>query len=139
MTRRSSAALFDFKLEWTAPVALVAKGASGISVFEAVDKQLGLKLELKDVPTPALVIESVNRKPTANEPRAEKELALEPAKFEAASIKPAAAGDQMVGLIYQGGEHHARQGDFAPDDPDVAAGLAELWERHRGGAAEVCR
>ncbi len=94
---------FDFQLEWTAPVALVAKGASGISIFDAVDKQLGLKLELKDVPMPALVIESVNRKPTANEPRAEKELALEPAKFEAASIKPATPDNQMTGLLYQGG------------------------------------
>jgi uncharacterized protein (TIGR03435 family) len=94
---------FDFKLEWTAPVALVAKGADGISIFDAVDKQLGLKLELKDVPMPALVIESVNRKPTANEPRVEKELALEPAKFEVASIKPAAPDNQMTGLRYQGG------------------------------------
>lgn len=94
---------FDFNLEWTAPVALVAKGAAGISIFDAVDKQLGLKLELKDVPMAALVIESVNRKPTANEPRVEKELALEPAKFEAASIKPATPDNQMTGLLYQGG------------------------------------
>lgn len=94
---------FDFKLEWTAPVALVAKGADGISFFDAVDRQLGLKLELKDVPLPALVIERVNRKPTANEPRVEKELALEPAKFEEASIKPAAPDNQMTGLSYQGG------------------------------------
>ncbi len=94
---------FDFKLEWTAPVALVAKGADGISIFDAVDKQLGLKLELKDVPMPVLVIESVNRKPTANEPRVEKELALEPPKFEEASIKPAAPDNPMTGLIYAGG------------------------------------
>ncbi|HTX35064.1 MAG TPA: TIGR03435 family protein [Bryobacteraceae bacterium] len=94
---------FDFKLEWTAPVALVARGADGISLFDAVDKQLGLKLDIKDVPMPVLVIESVNRKPTANEPRVEKELAPEPAKFEAASIKPATPDNQMTGLLYQGG------------------------------------
>jgi uncharacterized protein (TIGR03435 family) len=94
---------YDFKLEWTAPVALMAKGAEGISIFDAVDKQLGLKLELKDVPMPALVIESVNRKPTANEARVEKELAPEPAKFEVASIKPAAPDNRMTGLRYQGG------------------------------------
>jgi len=95
---------FDFKLEWTAPVALVAKGAGGISIFDAVDKQLGLKLELKDVPMPALVIESINRKPTANEPRVERELALDPAKFEEASIKPAAPDNQMRrGLDDEGG------------------------------------
>jgi uncharacterized protein (TIGR03435 family) len=94
---------FDFQLEWTAPVALVAKGSAGISVFDAVEKQLGLKLERMDTPMPMLVIESVNRKPTANEPRVEKELTLEPARFEAASIKPATPDNQMTGLIYQGG------------------------------------
>lgn len=30
-------------------------------------------------------------------------LALPPARFEAASIKPAAADNQMVGLLYKGG------------------------------------
>jgi uncharacterized protein (TIGR03435 family) len=52
---------------------------------------------------PVLLIESVNRKPAANEPRVEKELALEPAKFEVASIKPARPDDQMTGLRYQRG------------------------------------
>jgi len=94
---------FDFQLEWTARGALAAKGADGISLFDAVDKQLGLKLELKDIPMPSLVIASVDRKPTPNEPGAEKALALPPARFEAASIKPAAADNQMVGLLYKGG------------------------------------
>jgi uncharacterized protein (TIGR03435 family) len=49
------------------------------------------------------VIESVNRKPTANEPGAEKMLALEPARFEAASIKPAAPDSNFTGLLYTGG------------------------------------
>jgi hypothetical protein len=34
---------------------------------------------------------------------AERALALPPARFEAASIKPAAADNQMVGLLYKGG------------------------------------
>ena len=94
---------YDFNLEWTGRGALAAKGADGISVFDAVEKQLGLKLELKDVPMPALVIESVNRKPTPNEPGAERVLALAPARFEAASIKPASPDNQMTGLLYTGG------------------------------------
>jgi hypothetical protein len=68
-----------------------------------VDKQLGLKLDLKDFPMPALVIESVNRKPAPNARGAEKELALAPARFEAASIKPASPDNQMTGLLYTGG------------------------------------
>ncbi len=93
---------WDFDLEWTARQALVAKGAEGISLFSAVEKQLGLKLELQDVPMPSLVIDSVNRMPTANPEGTETALAIAPARFEAASIKPAEPNG-MVGLIYTGG------------------------------------
>jgi uncharacterized protein (TIGR03435 family) len=94
---------FDFELEWTGRGILAAKGADGISVFDAVDKQLGLKLELKDVPVEATVIESVNRKPTDNAPDVAKILGEAPPRFEAASIKPAAPDDNMQGLLYTGG------------------------------------
>ena len=45
---------FDFDLEWTPRQVLAAKGSDGISIFDAVEKQLGLKLELKDVPVATL-------------------------------------------------------------------------------------
>jgi uncharacterized protein (TIGR03435 family) len=93
---------WDFDIEWTARGALAAKGAEGISLFSAVEKQLGLKLELQDIPMPSLVIDSVNRKPTGNPAGAETALAVAPARFEAASIKPAEPGG-MVGLRYTGG------------------------------------
>ena len=41
---------FDFELEWTPRAALAAKGADGISLFDALEKQLGLKLELRNIP-----------------------------------------------------------------------------------------
>jgi uncharacterized protein (TIGR03435 family) len=95
---------FDFELEWTARGALAAKGADGISVFDAVDKQLGLKLELKNVPMPSLAIESVNRKPTPNPAGIGANLALAEARFEAATIKPANPDDRpFTGLLYTGG------------------------------------
>jgi uncharacterized protein (TIGR03435 family) len=94
---------YDFDLEWTGAGALAAKGAEGISIFDAVDKQLGLKLELKDVPTEAMAIQSVNRKPTENAPNVAKLLGEAPPRFEAASIKPAAPDDNMQGLLYTGG------------------------------------
>jgi uncharacterized protein (TIGR03435 family) len=95
---------WDFDLEWTGRAALAAKGADGISVFDAVNKQLGLKLELQDIPMPSLVIASVNRKPTGNPAGVATTLALTAAKFEAATIKPADPnGRQMVGLLYTGG------------------------------------
>jgi uncharacterized protein (TIGR03435 family) len=94
---------WDFDLEWTGRGALAAKGADGISVFDAVSKQLGLKLELQNVPMQSLVIASVNRKPTENPPGATA-LALAAARFEAATIKPANPDDRPFnGLIYTGG------------------------------------
>ena len=100
---------FDFDIAWTPRGALEAKGSDGISIFDAVDKQLGLKLELKDVPMPTLSIEKVNRKPTANPDGIAGTLALAAARFEAATIKPADPnGRPFNGLLYTGGsEMHA--------------------------------
>jgi uncharacterized protein (TIGR03435 family) len=95
---------WDFDIEWTARGALAAKGADGISIFDAVDKQLGLKLELKDIPVPSLVVENVNRKPTENPAGVGTSLALAAARFEAAAIKPADPNQNpFVGLLYTGG------------------------------------
>jgi len=95
---------WDFDLEWTGRGALAAKGADGISVFDAVDKQLGLKLELQNVPMPSLVIESLTRKPTGNPAGVATALAVAPARFEAASVKPANPDQPgMTGLLYTGG------------------------------------
>jgi uncharacterized protein (TIGR03435 family) len=95
---------WDFDLEWTARGALAAKGADGISVFAAVDKQLGLKLELQNIPQPAMVIQSVNRKPSENPSGVATALALAEARFEEASIKPADPnGRPFTGLLYTGG------------------------------------
>ena len=95
---------WDFDLKWTARAALTAKGPDGISIFDAVDKQLGLKLELKDVPMPSLVVDHVNRNPTENPAGAATALAVPAARFEAASIK-LANPDQppFTGLLYTGG------------------------------------
>ncbi|PWT89350.1 MAG: hypothetical protein C5B56_07245 [Proteobacteria bacterium] len=95
---------WDFDLEWTPRGALEAKGRDGISVFDAIDKQLGLKLELKDVPMETLSIEKVNRRPTANPTGIASELALAAARFEAATIKPADPKERpFQGLLYTGG------------------------------------
>jgi uncharacterized protein (TIGR03435 family) len=95
---------WDFDLEWTGRGALAAKGADGISVFDAVSKQLGLKLELQNVPMPAMAIVSVQRKPTDNAVGVAEALAEAPPRFEVASVKPANPGQPgMTGLLYTGG------------------------------------
>jgi uncharacterized protein (TIGR03435 family) len=95
---------WDFNLEWTGRGALAAKRAEGISIFAAVDKQLGLKLDLRNIPMESLVIESLNRTPAANPDGIASTLALSEARFEAATIKPADPnGRPMTGLLYTGG------------------------------------
>jgi uncharacterized protein (TIGR03435 family) len=42
------------------------ENADRITIFDAFEKQLGLKLEEKQIPTPVIVVESVNQKPTAD-------------------------------------------------------------------------
>ena len=82
---------WDFDLKWTARNRLAQAGSDGISLFDAVDKQLGLKLEAKKAPQAVLIVDSVNEKPAPNEPGvATKIPPAPPTEFEVATIKPSA-------------------------------------------------
>ena len=121
---------FDFELEWTARNSLAAKGSAGISIFDALEKQLGLKLEAKDVPLPALVVEHIDRKPTPNAPEVTTELATAPAKFEAATVKPIGPDDQpMLGPPLHRRQPDARRRKSAAADRHVAADFSEHCRR----------
>ena len=80
---------YDFDLKWTARAQLAAAGADGISVFDAVDKELGLKLDLQKSPLPVVVVESVDEKPTENAPDIGTILpgVVAPTAFEVADVK----------------------------------------------------
>ncbi|MDR3703826.1 MAG: TIGR03435 family protein [Candidatus Sulfopaludibacter sp.] len=80
---------YDFDLKWTGRGQLAAAGADGISIFDAVDKQLGLKLELAKAPLPVVVVESVDQKPTENAPDIATILpgVAAPTEFEVAEVK----------------------------------------------------
>src|SRR5262249_6735546 len=62
-----------------------------IPVADAIDKQLGLKLEQRPMPKQVLVIQSVNRTPTPNPANVAELLPAAPApkEFEVADVKPA--------------------------------------------------
>jgi uncharacterized protein (TIGR03435 family) len=96
---------WDFDIKWTARGQLTAAGPDGISIFDAVEKQLGLKLESKPVAMPVIVVDSVNRKPTDNAPGVAEALPPEKPEFETAEIKPTPPdGPQGVNIRYtQGG------------------------------------
>ncbi len=95
---------YDFDLEWTDMRALALKGADGIPLLTAVEKQLGLKLDVKNVDVPSLVIEKVNRRPSANSAGIETSLAIPEPRFEVADIKPADPTRRPFrGVDYSGG------------------------------------
>jgi uncharacterized protein (TIGR03435 family) len=62
---------YDIKLDWV-PRPVVADAAdgpdeaAGDTVFDALDKQLGLKLEERKLPLPVIFIDHVERTPTVN-------------------------------------------------------------------------
>jgi uncharacterized protein (TIGR03435 family) len=79
---------WDFDFRWT-PRGPLMGGRGGISLFEAMEKQLGIKLEAHTMPLPALVVDSVNRNPRANSTGALANAgASEPVEFEVASVRP---------------------------------------------------
>jgi uncharacterized protein (TIGR03435 family) len=65
---------FEVKLDWTrdnslpaaAPGAVAAEPADGPSIFEAVQTQLGLKLEKRKGPVDVLVVDHAEKTPLAN-------------------------------------------------------------------------
>lgn len=95
---------WDFDLEFTPSLQVGDKGQDAITIFDAVNKQLGLKLELQDVPLPLPVVAKVNRNPTPNPPAVATDLVVAAPRFEVASVKPAGPSQpRIAGLRYTGG------------------------------------
>jgi uncharacterized protein (TIGR03435 family) len=82
---------WDFTFRYTPkiPAGIQTTGES-IPIFDALDKQLGLKVEPSTVPMPVIVVDSVNQKPAPNPPDVEKSFPPLPTEFEVAEIKPSA-------------------------------------------------
>jgi uncharacterized protein (TIGR03435 family) len=96
---------WDFELKWTSLGLLARAGGDGITLFDAVSKQLGLKLEPQQMPQPVVQLVSVNRTPGANPPGISTALPPPPpAEFEVADIKPSAPGvnQPMLQLLPSG-------------------------------------
>src|ERR1051325_980896 len=80
---------WDFDLKWSYRMSLAQAGSDGVTIFDALDKQLGLKLDSQKAPAPVVVVDSVNRTPTANPPGIATSLPPgPPPEFEVADIKP---------------------------------------------------
>ena len=95
---------YDFDIKWTARGLLERAGSEGISIFDAVEKQLGLKLTLETAPRPVFIVDGVNEIPTANAPDLAKVMPpLAPVQFEVATIKPSAPDEKPGGGIQRNG------------------------------------
>jgi uncharacterized protein (TIGR03435 family) len=79
---------WDFSVKWSMPNPAAPGRAAGnaITLFDAFENQLGLRLKLTKVPTPMVVVDRV-AKPAVTET-----LAAHPMEFEVADIKPAGPG-----------------------------------------------
>ena len=79
--------VWDFNVKWSMPNPAVPRQAlrNNITLFDALEKQLGLKLVRTKVSTAAIVVDSV-RKPTVDVTESG---SSKPVAFEVASIKPA--------------------------------------------------
>ena len=94
---------FDFELKWTPSGGRDRAGAAAVSVFDALESQLGLKLALETAPRPVLVVDSVDEVPTANPPDIAKLLPPQPLpEFEVAVITHAKPDGPRRGSIGRG-------------------------------------
>ncbi len=90
---------WDFQFNWTAQQLLRIAGADGLTLSDAFEKQLGLKLDATAETMPVVIVESVDRTPIGVTATA-KPL---PAEFEVAEIKPSEPGSQERSTFLPGG------------------------------------
>jgi uncharacterized protein (TIGR03435 family) len=100
---------YDFTIKWSnrgdyrPPQPGDTDPNPGISFFDAVDKQLGLKLTADKRPIPALVVDTVNETPTPNAPDVTSNLPAMPTEFEVASVKANKSGQQGTSIVPKAG------------------------------------
>ncbi|MGD0446714.1 MAG: TIGR03435 family protein [Edaphobacter sp.] len=79
---------WDFELNWTGRGGLATAGASGASIFAALENQLGLRVVVRNVPAPVIVVDSVQQNPGPNPSGISRAMGVPKAEFEVATIKP---------------------------------------------------
>jgi uncharacterized protein (TIGR03435 family) len=88
---------WDFNFKYTLPMGSLGAPGDAITLQNALDKQVGLKLEEVTTSRPVIVVEKVNRVPSPNEPDIAKKIPDLPTEFEVATIKPSAPAGAALG------------------------------------------
>ena len=91
---------YDFDIQWTYRI---PKEADGVTIFQAIDKQLGLKLELKTARLPVVDVVSIAEQPTPNVADIDKLLPPPPpAEFDVAVIRPSGPDEMGFRINIEG-------------------------------------
>lgn len=77
---------WDFDLRWNRRSSLLPGGEERITIMDAISRQLGLNLSLREAPAPVLVIDRVE-KPTPDAPDVAQKLPPRQLEFEVADLK----------------------------------------------------
>src|SRR6185369_10440530 len=87
---------YDFTIKWVAKARVGMPGpdgeAPGVSMFDALEKQLGLKVESQTQSFPVIVVDQAKDKPTDNPPGTIEKLPPPVTEFEVATIRPSRPG-----------------------------------------------
>jgi uncharacterized protein (TIGR03435 family) len=96
---------FDLTFSFSVVGLSAGDNSERISLADALDKQLGLKLEPRQIPTPVLTVESVNRTPTPNAPDLAQVMPplLPATEFDVASVKPSDPSSHAMSFQIQPG------------------------------------
>jgi len=134
--------LWNFDVKWSLGSNGAAAGDAA-AVADAIEKQLGLKLEQQAIPTEVIVVDSADNVPTANAPGVTDRLPIapQPTAFEVATMKPTdpdytgvssnaqpngrwtVRGQTLVNLIVR-----AFSASYAQMNADLIAGIPD-WAR----------
>jgi uncharacterized protein (TIGR03435 family) len=78
---------YDFELKWNQRSRVLPAGAERMTIFSAVQKQLGLVLAPSTAPEPVIVIDRANENPGPNAPDVARRLPPRITEFEVADLK----------------------------------------------------
>ena len=95
--------VYEFKLHWTPRSQVAFEPDNVISILDAADQQLGLKLELKTAPRSVHIIDAVNETASVNPEGWEKLLPpIPPPAFDVVVIRPSKEDEQPNGRVNGG-------------------------------------
>lgn len=88
---------YDLKLKWSGrgQLGVANPDHPGISLFDFLEKELGIKAEPQTRPAMSLVIEKVNEAPVPNPPGTIEKLPPQITEFEVAEVRPSKPGTEM--------------------------------------------